>query len=93
MFRNPLFTIWIAVALVIIVALTVREAFATTVISQRDVAQQAHKIECFSLPSRYSIHTESVKTTSARLTYTEDGSTGIDGGLIYLLSIYRTCSR
>jgi hypothetical protein len=94
MFKNRLFTTLVAVALVITVALTVREAFATTtVLSQRDSVQQANIIECSSLPSRYSIHTEYVKTTGTRLTYTEDGPTGIDGGLIYLLSNYRSCSR
>jgi hypothetical protein len=89
MLRNRLFNIFVVIALVTVVALTVREAFATSVItSQTDAA-----IKCDSLPSRYSIHTENVKETGTRLTYTEDGPTGVDGGLMYLLSAYRTCSR
>jgi hypothetical protein len=89
MLKNRLFNVLIAFALVVTVALTVREAFATSSItSQNDIA-----IKCDSLPSRYSIHTEIMETTGTRLTYTEDGPTGIDGGLMHLLSAYRTCSR
>ena len=89
MLKNRLFNVLIAIALLIVVALTVREAFATSLItSKMDAA-----IKCDSLPSHYSIHTETVKETGTRLTYTEDGPTGIDGGLMYLLSAYRTCSR
>jgi hypothetical protein len=89
MFRNRLFNILIAIALVMVVALTIREAFATASIT----AQTDTSIKCNSLPSRYSIHTEVVKETGLPLTYTEDGPTGVDGGAIDLLSEYRTCSR
>jgi hypothetical protein len=89
MLRNYLFNVFIAIALVIVVALTVREAIATSVTtSHGDTAA-----ECDSLPSRYSIRTETVSTIGTRLTYTEDGPTGIDGGLIHLLSIDRACSN
>ena len=89
MLRNRLFNILIAIALVIVVALTVREAIAISIItSYVDTA-----VECSSLPSRYSIRTETVSTTGTRLTYTEDGPTGVDGGLIHLLSIDRACSN
>ena len=89
MLRNRLFNIFIVIALITVVALTAREAFATSIItSETDAA-----IKCDSLPSYYSIHTEDVKTTGTRLTFTEDGPTGVDGGLIYLLSAYRTCSK
>ena len=94
MFKNRLFNLFIAVALGMVVALTVQEAFATGNIVPLPGATNGEKIlECTSLPSRYSIHTELVKETGTRLTYTEDGPTGVDGGLIYLLSSYRTCSR
>jgi hypothetical protein len=94
MFKNRLFNIFIAFALVIVVALTVREAFATgNVVSQTGATNGAKTLECTGLPSRYSIHTELVEETGSRLTYTENGPTGVDGGLIYLLSSYRTCSR
>jgi len=89
MLRNRLFNVLIAMALVIVVALTVRKALATSVIaSQADAATR-----CDSLPSRYSIQTVEVKQTGTRITYTEDGPTGVDGGMIHLLSDYRTCSR
>lgn len=87
--NSRLVNVLIAIVLVIVVALTVREAFATSIAtSQKDVA-----MECDSLPSRYSIHTEYMQETGTRLTYTEDGPTGVDGGLMYLLSAYRTCSH
>ena len=88
---NHLFNLCVGIALVILLALTVREAAATAgVISQMD---SANLPECDSLPSHYSIHTEYVKEIGIGLPYTEDGPTGVDGGLIYLLSTYRTCSR
>jgi hypothetical protein len=92
MLKNRLFNVFIAVALVMIIALTVREAFATTnVISHGDPVQDTAKLECDSLPSLFSIHTERMQETGLQQTYTEAGPTGVDGGLIYLLSAYRTC--
>jgi hypothetical protein len=89
MFTYRLFNILIAIALATVVALTVREAFATSITT----TQTDNATKCDSLPSHYSLHTEQVQETGTRLTYTEDGPTGIDGGLMYLLSAYRTCSR
>jgi hypothetical protein len=90
MLRNRPFNIFIAIALVVVLTLTVREAFATaSLVAKTDLATS----ECASLPSRYSIHTEFRKDTGMRLTYTEDGPTGVDGGLVYLMSAYRACSR
>lgn len=88
---NHLFNLCVGIALVILLTLTVREAAATAGVISR--MGSANSSECDSLPSRYSIHTESVNETGMWLTYTEDGPTGIDGGLIQLLSMYRTCSR
>ena len=94
MFRNRLFNLLIAIALVLVVALTVREAFATSVLTSREeTAPRTSSLECASLPSRYSIHTETVEATGTRLTFTEDGPTGVDGGLINLMSSYRICSH
>ena len=92
-------TVILSIMLVFILMLIVREAVAirVTTLSTNAANQSAFKrketLDCFSLPSRYSIHTGSVKTIGTLLTYTEDGPTGIDGGLIYLLSSYRTCLR
>ena len=94
MSRNRLFNMWIMMAVVIVIALTVREAAArAAIVSQTDSIKGAKALECTNLPSRYSIHTVYVKELGMRVTYTEDGPTGVDGGLIYLLSSYRTCSR
>jgi hypothetical protein len=85
MFSRRLFTIFIFVALLAVIALTVSEAVATTrVISQS---------ECVSMPSPDSIHSEYVTEKGAWVTYTEKGPAGIDGGLIHILSDARTCTR
>ena len=90
MYTNRLFNLFVVIALVVIVALTVREAAATSSVIADDGSQHS---ECASLPSRHSIHTEYDAETGSWVTYSEDGPTGVDGGLIYLLSKYRTCSR
>ena len=89
MLKHRLFNILIAIALVIVVALTVREAIATSIITSHGDTAAA----CASLPSRHSIHTETVNTTGTTLTFTEEGPTGVDGGLVYLLSAYRLCAE
>jgi hypothetical protein len=93
MLRNRMFNLLIAIALVIVVALTVREATAiSSIVAKTDSANQSDT-ECSSLPSHYSIHSEYVEEIGTAMTFTEDGPTGVDGGLIHLLSAYRTCSR
>jgi hypothetical protein len=89
MFKNRLFNVLIAIALVITLAFTAREAFATTLLRSEVNAVAA----CESLPSRHSIHTEYVKEANLWIVRTENGPTGVDGGLIDLLSNYRNCSR
>lgn len=89
MFKNRLFNLLIAIALVITLAFTVREAFAITIL--RSEAKTV--ATCASLPSRYSLHTEYVEEAGVWIIRTEDGPTGVDGGLVDLLSAYRTCSR
>ena len=84
-----LFQLMIGIGLVLAVALTVREAVATTVImSERNAA-----VECTDLPSRHSIGSEYDSQRGAWVTVSEDGPTGVDGGLVQLFSDYRTCSR
>ena len=90
MFSHRLFNIVVVLALVVVIGFTVREAAATTlVVSQKNSGETT----CTSLPDRSSIQTEYVKERSAWMTYTEDGPTGLDGGLIQLLSDKRTCSK
>ena len=89
MIRNRLFALSIAITLVIAAALTVREAVAISLIQ----SESGTVVKCQSLPSRYSIHTEYVEKANLWVIQTEDGPSGVDGGLIDLLSSYRTCSR
>jgi hypothetical protein len=89
MLKHRLFNVLIAIALVITLAFTVREAFATTAIT----SQPETKMACASLPSRYSIYTEYVQEADMWVIRTENGPSGVDGGLIELMSNYRTCSR
>jgi len=86
MFRNRLLNVLIVVALIAVVALTVREVSATSLVVSRQASA------CTSMPSPYAIHMEVVGNTGTRLPYTEDGPAGVDGGLIYLLSAYQHCS-
>ena len=93
MFKNRLVNVLIAMAFVIAVTLTIQEVFATAnIVSQGNSTKGTKVSECASLPSRYSIRTEIVEETGTRLVYTEEGPAGVDGGLIYLYSKYRTCS-
>ena len=89
MLKHHLVNLLIAIALVLVTALTVREAVATTVIR----SPEATVSKCHSLPSRHSIRTEYVKNADMWVVRTETGPAGADGGLIDLLSNYRTCSR
>jgi hypothetical protein len=89
MLRNRLIHMLTMAAVVLVTSLTVREAFATVVItSQADSA-----IMCDSLPSRYSIHPKIVEEIGIVVLYSEDGPVGVDGGLRELMSAYRNCSR
>jgi hypothetical protein len=47
---------------------------------------------CSTLPSRNSIHSEYVEELAMLLTFTEDGPTGVDDGLINLFANYHSCS-
>jgi hypothetical protein len=92
--RNRFFNASVAIALVIVIALTVREAAATaSLVSEAYSAKEAKVLMCASLPSRHSIRSEYSEEAKRWVLHTEDGSTGIDGGLIELLSNYQACSR
>lgn len=94
MFNKRLVNFFIAFTLVIIVAFTAREAFATAAVElQRDSTKQVSTSECDSLPSRYSFHTEYTTATGTLLTSTEDGPSGVDGGSIHLFSKWRECTE
>lgn len=83
---SRLFHVLVAVALAISLVLTVQEALATKLLtSQVDVVSN-----CPDLPSRDSLHIKVVNGMS--VPYSEDGPTGIDGGLPALMDAYRACS-
>ena len=89
MLKNRLFNVFIAIALVIVVVLTVHEALATTAVATKT----GFVITCDSLPARSSVYTQYVKEANMWVVFTEDGPTGVDGGLRELFTAYRTCSR
>ena len=94
MLKKRLFNMLILIALVLVIALTVQEAAATAgMMSEADPRKAIRSLACASLPSRYSIHTVYNEESAMSLPYTEDDPTGVDGGLIYLLSNYRICSK
>ena len=90
MYTQRLFNLFVVIALVVIVALTVREAAATSFVIADAGSQNS---ECASLPSRSSIRTEYDEETGSWRTYSEAGPTGVDGGVIHLMSAYRACSK
>ncbi len=79
----------------LILALTLGYAATQTVSAGDADAGDSNKerVRCSDLPSRYSIRSEYVEEINRGLTHTEDGTTGADGGLLYLFSMYRNCSR
>jgi hypothetical protein len=90
MFTRRLFNVFVVVALLVVIGLTVREVAATTLLVSSSRSTEA---ACASLPSQHSFRTEYVQESGVWMTYSEDGPTGLDGGLIQLLSDYRDCSR
>ena len=89
MLTNRLLLLLMAIAVVVLSAFTIREAVAVTLIG----SESGNPLKCDSLPSRHSISTEYDEEAGMWIIRTEDGPTGIDGGLETLLSAYRTCSR
>lgn len=93
MSNNRLFHVLVGIALAIVIALTIQGAASTaSIIPHTNSSEGIRTLECANLPSRYSIHTEYVNELGRSVIYTEDGLTGVDGGLIYLLSNCRSCS-
>ena len=92
-------TVILSIMLVFTLMLTVGEAVATggialsTNVANQSAITRTEIMDCFSLPSRYSLRTEHLKGTDLWIPYTEDGPAGVDGGMKELMSAYRTCSR
>jgi hypothetical protein len=90
MFTRRLFNVFVVVALLAVIGLTVREVAATALLVSSSKSTES---ACASLPSRHSIRTEYVQESGVWMTYSEDGPTGVDGGLIQLLSDHRDCAQ
>ena len=94
MFKNRLFNVFVAIAVVMVVALTIREVAATAgMIFETDLTTRAKAVECVNLPSHYSIRTEYVREAEMWVVRWENGPAGVDGGLLELLSNNQSCSR
>ena len=93
MSRNRLFNVLVGIALAIVITLAVQETASTaSIMTHTNSSEGVRTLDCASLPSRHSIHPEYADELGRSVIYTEDGRTGVDGGLIYLLSSYRACS-
>lgn len=94
MSKDRLFSILIGISLVLVLALTAREAFATAdLVSMSNGKDKAEVSECPILPPQLSIETVYDQQRGMWVTYTTQGPTGVDGGLVDLMTTYPTCSR
>lgn len=91
MIKNRLFNIFIIVALAVTVVLTISQAVETTkVVSAASVSPDA--AGCFSAMNRLSLTSVYMKEIAGWFPRTNKGLTGVDGGLLELLSNNRSCS-
>jgi len=99
MFKHHLFNILVIAALVVVTALTVQQGLETTrVVHAADLyGQHNHIVEALSCPMSAvdfsSIRSAYMKQVGLWVSRTNSGLTGVDGGLIQLLSDYRSCSQ
>ena len=87
------FNLFIVVALVAALAITVREVAATSIVISQADQVSSPALACSSLPARNSIHSEYVEEAGMWVISSEHGPTGMDDGLKTLLSAYETCSQ
>lgn len=94
MSRHHLIDLLIAIVFVIALMFTAREAFATAgIVSQGHASDAIRTAKCEILPPQMSIQTGYAAERGIWVTYSGQGPTGVDGGLMYLLSTYPTCPR
>jgi hypothetical protein len=92
MATNRLFNGLIAVALVLVVSLTIWQSVETTkVVSAAGQQNEPARTACFSEIERLSLEAVFVEGVGWA-SYTNQGPTGVDGGLLELLSNSRSCS-
>jgi hypothetical protein len=96
MIKDRLFNVFVVAALALMVALTIQGAIETTRVAMAAGAvDQAGAAPLCDVPAveRSSIRRVYVQQMDTWLTYTNGGPTGVDGGLIDLLSNARVCSK
>ena len=97
--KKRLFNIFMVAALVLMIALTIQGAIETTKIAMAAgtsdplPARAAAPLCDFPAVERLAIHRVYVEQMKSWVTYTDGGPTGIDGGLIQLLSGPQDCSQ
>ena len=91
MLKNRLFNVVIGLSLVVIVVLTVSQAVETTKIVSA-ASGSPDTSSCFSGMDRLSLTSVYVEEASGWFPYTNKGPTGVNGGLIDLLSNSRGCT-
>jgi len=91
MLRNYLFNVFIVLALVVMVVLTISQAIETTKVVSA-ASSSSSEAYCFSGMDRLSLTSQYVEEVGGWFPRTNSGFTGFDGGLIYLLSSHRACS-
>jgi hypothetical protein len=96
MIKDRLFNVFVVAALALMVALTIQGAIETTRVAMAAGAvDQVGAAPLCDVPAveRSSIRRVYVQQMDTWLTYTNGGPTGVDGGLIDLLSNARVCSK
>ena len=92
MLRNNLFNVFIVIALVVMVVLTISQAIETSKVVAAS-ADSSNEVYCLSGMDHLSLTSVYVEETGGWYPRTNSGFTGFNGGLIHLLSTQHTCSN
>ena len=90
--KNRLFNAFLVATLALMVALTIQGTIATARVAYAAAPVAAPLCE-FPTVERLSIHRVYVEQMKSWVTYTDGGPSGVDGGLIELLSGSQDCSK
>jgi hypothetical protein len=89
--KNRFFNLAIIVVLIAMAALTVSQAMAASSLVSADPSASD---QCSAPGVNFSsVHMVYAESTGRWMPYTDNGPTGVDGGLIQLLSARRSCSQ
>jgi hypothetical protein len=90
---NRMFNILVSVTLVVMAALTLQQAAGVSSVAKAASALSANPAaspaQCLRLEPHQSITASYVKDMNMWVARSEEGPTGVDGGLIYVLSLPR----